>query len=61
MLLIRPSTSDDLAPITTIYAHHVRHGTGAFEIDPPSVADMGQRHAEVLAHGLPWLVAEKEG
>ena len=61
MPLIRPSHDGDLAAITAIYAHHVLHGTGTFEIDPPSAADMAARRAEVLARGLPWLVAEKDG
>ncbi len=53
---IRPSTDADLPAITAIYAHHVLHGTGTFEIDPPSVADMTARRADVLSKGLPWLV-----
>ena len=61
MHLIRASTENDLAAITAIYAHHVLHGTGTFEVDPPSVADMAARRADVLAKGLPWLVAEKDG
>ena len=61
MPLIRPSHDGDLAAITAIYAHHVLHGTGTFEIDPPSAADMAARRAEVLARGLPWLVAEQDG
>lgn len=58
---IRPSQDADLPAIAAIYAHHVRHGTGTFEIDPPSLADMTARRAEVLARGLPWLVAELDG
>jgi phosphinothricin acetyltransferase len=56
---IRPSTDADIAAMTAIYAHHVLHGTGTFEIDPPSVADMTTRRADVLAKGLPYLVVEK--
>ncbi|MDP3230112.1 MAG: N-acetyltransferase family protein [Acidovorax sp.] len=58
---IRPSTDSDIAAITAIYQHHVLHGTGTFEIDPPSETDMASRRADVLARGLPWLVAEKDG
>ena len=61
MLQIRPSQDGDIAAIATIYAHHVLHGTGTFEIDPPTEADMAQRRADVLARGLPWLVAERDG
>lgn len=61
MPTIRPSTEADIAAITAIYQHHVLHGTGTFEIDPPSEADMAARRADVLARNLPWLVAEKNG
>lgn len=59
--LIRPSRSDDVAATTAIYTHHVLHGTGTFEIDPPTEADMTARRADVLARGLPYLVAEQAG
>lgn len=61
MPLIRPSRDEDLAAIAAIYAHHVLHGTGTFEIDPPGEAEMAGRRAEVLARGLPWLVVEDGG
>jgi L-amino acid N-acyltransferase YncA len=59
--LIRPSSGDDVAVVTSIYAWHVHHGTGTFEIDSPDEAEMGRRRADVLAKGLPWLVLEQEG
>lgn len=58
---LRPSTDADLPALTTIYAHHVEHGTGTFELEPPDRAEMARRRAEVLARGLPWLVAEVDG
>jgi L-amino acid N-acyltransferase YncA len=61
MPLIRPSTDDDLAAITRIYAHHVLHGTGTFETTPPTEAEMAQRRADALGKGLPWLVVEEGG
>ena len=61
MPTIRASRDDDLAAITAIYAHHVLHGTGTFEIDPPGIQDMAARRADVLARGLPYLVAEEDG
>lgn len=61
MPLIRPSHDDDIPAITGIYAHHVLHGTGSFETEPPGVADMTARRADVLSKGLPYLVAEQEG
>lgn len=61
MLLIRPSHDHDIPQITAIYSHHVLHGTGTFETEPPSVADMTTRRADVLAKGLPYLVAQQDG
>ena len=60
MLIIRPSTEADVTAIATIYAHHVAHGTGTFETTPPDAAEMAQRRADVLAKGLPYLVAQTE-
>lgn len=57
---IRPALLDDAPAITAIYEHHVLHGTGTFEEDPPSVAEMADRLAKVQARGWPWLVAENE-
>lgn len=55
---IRASTESDIPAITAIYRHHVLHGTGTFEIDPPSEQDMTARRADVLSRGLPYIVAE---
>ena len=57
MPIIRPSQDSDIPAITAIYAHHVRHGTGTFEVDPPSAADMASRRDDVRSKGLPYLVA----
>ncbi len=59
--LIRPSVEADLPAITAIYGWNVAHGTGTFELEPPSEADMKQRRQDVLTKGLPWLVAERDG
>lgn len=61
MPTIRPSTEADLPAITAIYAHHVLHGTGTFETEPPSEADMRQRRADVLSKGLPFVVMDEAG
>lgn len=61
MPLIRPSREEDIPAITAIYGHHVLHSTGTFETEPPSVADMTTRRADVLSKGLPYLIAEEEG
>jgi phosphinothricin acetyltransferase len=39
----------------------VLHGTGTFEVDPPSLEDMTARRLDVLGKGLPWLVAVRDG
>jgi len=61
MTNISPSRDEDVEAITAIYAHHVLHGTGTFETDPPSAADMAARRADVLSKKLPYLVAERDG
>ena len=57
MTLIRPSLPEDIPSITAIYAHHVLHGTGTFEVTPPTIEDMRARREDVLSKGLPYLVA----
>ena len=61
MTIIRASQSEDIPAITRIYAHHVRVGTGTFETIPPSHDDMNERRTDVLAKGLPFLVAVRDG
>ena len=58
MTIIRPSLDSDVPAITTIYTHHVLHGTGTFETTPPTEQDMASRRADVLSKGLPYLVIE---
>jgi L-amino acid N-acyltransferase YncA len=60
-LLIRPSQDRDLAAMTAIYAHHVRHGIASFEEEPPDAAEMARRREAVVARALPFLVAERDG
>lgn len=57
---IRPARPEDLAGIERIYAHHVLHGTGTFEEDPPDTAAMGARMRRGLDAGYCWLVAADE-
>ena len=61
MTILRPSQEPDLPAIAAIYGHHVLHGSGTFETEPPSLADMTARRTEVLARQLPFLVAEDSG
>src|SRR5262252_9539618 len=54
---VRPSTPDDVAAITAIYRHHVLNGLASFEEVPPDAAELARRRADVIARGLPHLVA----
>ncbi len=60
-MLIRDVELDDLPAVQAIYAHWVTHGSGTFELEPPTVEEITRRQAEVTARGLPWLVAEDGG
>jgi L-amino acid N-acyltransferase YncA len=60
-MLLRNSIDADLEAVQTIYAHWVAHGTGSFELEAPTVADMRTRRADVLSKGLPYLVATQDG
>jgi phosphinothricin acetyltransferase len=60
-MLVRNAVAADVAAIHAIYSHHVLHGLASFEEVAPSLAEMRRRHAEVLAQGLPYLVAEEAG
>ena len=54
-VVVRPGRDADMPAVAAIYHHHVLNSTGTFEIDPPTLSDMLQRRAEVLARGLPYL------
>jgi L-amino acid N-acyltransferase YncA len=56
-IILRPCLAADLDAVTAIYAHHVRTGTASFETEPPDAAEMGRRHAAMLADGFVYLVA----
>ncbi len=56
---LRPSQDRDLAAITAIYHHHVLTGVASFEEEPPDLCEMARRRSEILARGLPYLVAEQ--
>ena len=58
---LREAEAGDLPAIRDIYAHHVRHGLASFEEEPPDLAEIGRRVAEVRAVGLPFLVALLDG
>jgi L-amino acid N-acyltransferase YncA len=60
-LVVRPSAGADVPAITALYGHHVRQGSGTFELEPPNEAEMARRRDEVCSRSWPWLVAEHDG
>ena len=60
-LNIRPATGDDAAAIAAIYATHVANGIATFDVEAPSVETMRDKMAKIIAHGWPYLVAERDG
>ncbi|MGE0225948.1 MAG: N-acetyltransferase family protein [Acetobacteraceae bacterium] len=57
---IRAATDADIPDIQAIYAHHVLHGTGTFDEEPPSVEEMRDKFHAVIALDGTWLVATDE-
>lgn len=60
-LAIRSATEADMDAVAAIYAHHVCHGRASFETEPPPPAELRRRRGEVVARGLPYLVADGAG
>ena len=46
----------DIAQMTAIYAHHVRHGTASFDLEEPSPSKMADIFSLCFEAGLPVLV-----
>jgi L-amino acid N-acyltransferase YncA len=60
-VVIRPSRETDVIEIATIYGYHVLHGLASFEEVPPAPDELAFRRRDILARGLPYLVAERSG
>jgi len=60
-VVIRPSRASDVAEIAAIYGYHVLHGLASFEEIPPDSDELASRRRDILARGLPYLVAERSG
>ncbi|WP_249677219.1 GNAT family N-acetyltransferase [Pseudomonas abieticivorans] len=58
---LRDALESDMATVQAIYADHVLHGISSFELTPPTLEEMLQRRADIVAKGLPYLVAEIAG
>jgi phosphinothricin acetyltransferase len=54
--VLRTAEAGDLPAIQAIYAHHVMHGLGTFEVTPPGVEEMTRRWRAVTDDGFPYLV-----
>src|SRR5260370_7776776 len=60
-LIIRDSTEADIPSVRSIYAYYVQESFASLEEDPPAFEEMLRRRSDVLACGLPHIVAETEG
>jgi phosphinothricin acetyltransferase len=60
-MIIRDAGPDDAPAIAAIYAHHVRHGTATFDIEPPPVESWREKVVEIRARRWPMLVSEQDG
>jgi phosphinothricin acetyltransferase len=58
---IRNSNDGDVPAIAAIYRHHLLHGLASFEEVPPEPGELARYRHEILARGLPYLVAERAG
>jgi phosphinothricin acetyltransferase len=56
-IVVRPSTEADLSVIAHIYGHYVLHSLATFETTPPSQDELARRRRDILALGLPYLIA----
>lgn len=57
---IRPATEADIPEIHAIYSHHVLHGTGTFDEDPPPAEEIMEKFRHVRDAGWSWLVASDD-
>jgi phosphinothricin acetyltransferase len=58
---VRPAAPADIPAIHAIYTHHVLNGLASFEEEPPSRDELLSRYRDVVARGLPYVVAELAG
>jgi phosphinothricin acetyltransferase len=60
-IVVRDALGSDMEAVRAVYAHHVLNGRATLEEVPPSTGEMAGRREAVLALGLPFLVAERDG
>ena len=54
---MRDAVEGDIAGVQAVYAHHVMHGLGSFEVELPAVEEMARRWRAIVDGGLPFVVA----
>ena len=59
-VLLRACEAGDIAAVTAIYSHAVRHGLASFELAPPTEREMYERYVSVV-QAYPYLVAAEAG
>jgi phosphinothricin acetyltransferase len=59
-MIVRAAREADAGALAAIYGHHVLHGFGTFETEPPDADWMESRRREIQGYGLPFLVAERD-
>ena len=60
-VILRDALPSDAGALAAIYGDACLNGFGTFEEAPPPAAEMLRRLDEVMAYGLPYLVAEQGG
>ena len=58
---LRPARPADVPRIVEIYRPQVLGGFATFELVPPEAGEMARRLADIVAAGMPYLVAEVDG
>lgn len=58
---IRSTTTQDAVALARIYNHYILNTVVTFEEQAVSAEEMAARIEEVAGHGLPWLIAERDG
>jgi L-amino acid N-acyltransferase YncA len=61
VIVVRPSTENDVPAMLAIYAHHIQHGLGEFDAEPTQDEDIKRRRKNMLKRRLPHLVADQHG
>jgi phosphinothricin acetyltransferase len=54
---IRLAVEGDIPALRDIYSHHVMHGFGTFDEEPPDLSAFKAKWRGIITLGLPWLVA----